>query len=119
MRRGATSVGPHRDDLDLQLNEMPARTHASHGESWSLALSLRLAAFETLTEIGGEPPILILDDVFAELDETRRGRLLAAISLAEQVFVTAAVTADVPTGIVGQRWQVDAGDTSHVELETA
>ena len=119
MRRGATSVGPHRDDLDLQLNEMPARTHASHGESWSLALSLRLAAFETLTEIGGEPPILILDDVFAELDETRRGRLLAAISPAEQVFITAAVTADVPTGIVGQRWQVDAGDTSHVELETA
>ena len=115
MRRGATSVGPHRDDLDLQLNGMPARTHASHGESWSLALSLRLAAFETLTEISGEPPVLILDDVFAELDEMRRSRLLAAVAEADQVFITAAVAADIPDGVRGERWQVDADETSHIE----
>ena len=115
LRRGSTLVGPHRDDLAIRLNDMPARTHASHGESWSLALGLRLASFTVLTDIGEEPPVLILDDVFAELDQQRRSRLVAAISSAEQVLVTAAVESDIPVELVGQRWSVDQQGTSHVQ----
>lgn len=116
VRRGTTVVGPHRDDLEIHLNDMPARTHASHGESWSLALGLRLAAFSVLSDIGQEPPVLILDDVFAELDQQRRSRLVAAIASAEQVLVTAAVASDIPEELVGQRWNVDQDGTSHVQL---
>lgn len=96
VRRGVTLVGPHRDDLLLTLNGNPARTHASHGESWSFALALQLASFHVLHRITDDPPVLILDDVFAELDEQRRERLLNAVAAADQILVTAAVAADVP-----------------------
>jgi DNA replication and repair protein RecF len=115
LRRGSTAVGPHRDDLAIRLNDMPARTHASHGESWSLALGLRLASFAVLSDIGQEPPVLILDDVFAELDQQRRSRLVTAIASAEQVLVTAAVETDVPAELVGQHWNVDQDGTSQVQ----
>lgn len=95
--RAVTLVGPHRDDLLIELNGLPARGYASHGESWSLALALRLASAELLRDTGAAgDPVVILDDVFAELDEGRRGRLLEAVVGFEQVIVTAAVAADVP-----------------------
>ena len=95
--RAVTLVGPHRDDLVIELNALPARGYASHGESWSLALSLRLASAELLRDTGAAgDPVVILDDVFAELDEGRRGRLLEAVAGFEQVIVTAAVAGDVP-----------------------
>lgn len=94
--RGVSLVGPHRDDLVLTLGEMPAKGYASHGESWSLALSLRLAAFALLRHDLGTDPVLVLDDVFAELDSGRRDRLAQRLSDAEQVLITAAVESDVP-----------------------
>lgn len=96
LERGMCLVGPHRDDLELTLGEQPAKGFASHGESWSLALSLRLAAYELLRGEGTEP-ILLLDDVFAELDTARRRALAAVAADAEQVLVTAAVDEDIPT----------------------
>lgn len=93
--RGVCLVGPHRDDLELRLGEQPAKGFASHGESWSLALSLRLAAYELLRAEGSEP-VLILDDVFAELDTARRQALAGVAGSAEQVLVTAAVAEDIP-----------------------
>ena len=87
--------GPHRDELVLGLSELPVKGYASHGESWSYALALRLASYELLKADGGEP-VLVLDDVFAELDEGRRDRLAELVAGAEQVLVTAAVPADVP-----------------------
>jgi DNA replication and repair protein RecF len=95
LERGVCLVGPHRDDLELRLGEQPAKGFASHGESWSMALALRLAAYELLRAEGGDP-VLLLDDVFAELDTARREALAAAASSAEQVLVTAAVVDDVP-----------------------
>jgi DNA replication and repair protein RecF len=95
LERGVCLVGPHRDDLELRLGEQPAKGFASHGESWSIALALRLAAYELLRADGGDP-VLLLDDVFAELDTARREALAAAASSAEQVLVTAAVVDDVP-----------------------
>lgn len=106
--RGQCLVGPHRDDLALTLGELPAKGYASHGESWSFALALRLASFALLRADGIEP-VLILDDVFAELDETRRARLAELISDAEQVLITAAVAADVPSALTGRRFTVSAG----------
>ncbi len=106
IRRGVTLVGPHRDDLVLLLNGQLARTYASHGESWSLALALQLASFHVLHRISDDPPVLILDDVFAELDERRRERLLDAVTAAEQIIVTAAVAADVPARLDAQRYVV-------------
>ncbi|MGH3544899.1 MAG: DNA replication/repair protein RecF, partial [Mycobacteriales bacterium] len=100
LERGVTLVGPHRDDLYLQLGELPAKGYASHGESWSYALALRLASFELLRAEGSEP-ILILDDVFAELDSGRRTLLGELAAQAEQVLVTAAVAADVPDSLLG------------------
>ncbi|AWB88146.1 DNA replication/repair protein RecF [Salinibacterium hongtaonis] len=98
--RAVTLVGPHRDDLVLQLNGMPARGYASHGESWSFALSLKLAAAQILRRDSATgDPVLILDDVFAELDEARRERLAAAIIDVEQVLITAAVHDDVPPAL--------------------
>ncbi len=117
MRRGVTLVGPHRDDVALSLNGMPAKTHASHGESWSLALALRLASFDVLNRIGDDPPVLVLDDVFAELDQKRRSRLVVAVAAADQVFVTAAVASDVPPELVGQRWSVGKDGVSTVERQ--
>ena len=93
--RGMCLVGPHRDDLELRLGDQPAKGFASHGESWSMALALRLAAYELLRTEGSEP-ILILDDVFAELDTARRRALASVAMAAEQVLITAAVDEDIP-----------------------
>jgi len=106
--RGVCLVGPHRDELELRVGELPARGYASHGESWSLALALRLASFELL-RADGEDPVLILDDVFAELDAGRRDRLATLVADAEQVIVTAAVPADVPATLTGVRFSVGGG----------
>ena len=93
--RGATLVGPHRDDLTLMLGDQPAKGYASHGETWSYALALHLAEYHLLASEGTDP-VLILDDVFAELDAKRRERLVHVASDAEQVLVTAAVGDDLP-----------------------
>jgi DNA replication and repair protein RecF len=106
--RGVSLVGPHRDDIALKIGELPAKGYASHGESWSLACALRLAAFRLLRADGIEP-VLILDDVFAELDHTRRQRLAMGIADAEQVLITAAVADDVPPELGGRRFRVDSG----------
>jgi DNA replication and repair protein RecF len=106
--RGVCLVGPHRDDLDLTIGSLPARGYASHGESWSMALALRLAAYELLRADGGDP-VLLLDDVFAELDTARRDRLARLVAGAEQVLVTAAVSADVPASLTGARFDVAEG----------
>jgi DNA replication and repair protein RecF len=108
LERGVCLVGPHRDELELEVGGLPARGYASHGESWSLALALRLAAFELLRS-GGEDPVLVLDDVFAELDAARRDRLAELTVQAEQVLVTAAVPADVPDQLDGSRFAVADG----------
>jgi DNA replication and repair protein RecF len=107
--RGLTLVGPHRDELTLGLGALPAKGYASHGESWSLALALRLASFELL-RADGDDPVLVLDDVFAELDELRRSRLAAVVAGTEQVLVTAAVPADLPQDVVEHRFQVSHGE---------
>ncbi len=109
LERGMSLVGPHRDDLDLRLGDQPAKGFASHGESWSLALALRLAAYELLRAEGTEP-VLLLDDVFAELDTARRRALAAVASTAEQVLVTAAVEQDIPEDWEATRIPVTMGD---------
>jgi DNA replication and repair protein RecF len=96
IERGISLVGPHRDDVVLSLGDLPAKGYASHGESWSFALGLKLAAYRLLRRDLGDDPVLVLDDVFAELDSGRRERLAALIADCEQVLVTAAVGADVP-----------------------
>ena len=112
--RGVSLVGPHRDDLLLRLGAAPAKGYASHGESWSYALALRLASYDLLTGDGtaGGEPVLILDDVFAELDTARRTKLAELVAGAEQVLVTAAVDADVPDLLAGDRVDVLAGAVS-------
>jgi DNA replication and repair protein RecF len=100
--RGVSLIGPHRDELELLLAGGPAKGYASHGESWSFALSLRLGAFALLRSDGVDP-VLVLDDVFAELDVTRRERLAALVADADQVLITAAVPADVPAALGGER----------------
>ncbi|SOC58255.1 DNA replication/repair protein RecF [Ornithinimicrobium cerasi] len=108
--RGVSLVGPHRDDLVLTLGELPAKGYASHGESWSLALALRLAAFQLLRHDLGTDPVLVLDDVFAELDTGRRERLAELVVDCEQVLVTAAVVQDVPERLLsGQILDVTLG----------
>jgi DNA replication and repair protein RecF len=109
VERGVTLVGPHRDDLALLLGELPAKGYASHGESWSFALALRLAAYELL-RAEGATPVLVLDDVFAELDAGRRERLAGLVGDAEQVLVTCAVDADVPERLRGTRYAVTEGE---------
>jgi DNA replication and repair protein RecF len=106
--RGVSLVGPHRDDLTLMLGPLPVKGYASHGESWSMALALRLASYDLL-RAGGDDPILILDDVFAELDTDRRERLAELVAGAEQVLVTAAVPDDVPPALAGARLDVVDG----------
>lgn len=106
--RGVSLVGPHRDDLVLGLGPMPAKGFASQGEAWSFALALRLASFDLL-RTHGDDPILLLDDVFAELDVGRRDRLARLVGEAEQVLVTAAVAADVPAVLTGARVEVMDG----------
>ena len=117
--RGITLVGPHRDDLLLTLgpgeeHRLPVRGYASHGESWSFALALRLASYDLL-RAEGDDPILILDDVFAELDSDRRGQLAELVSGAEQVLVTAAVRADVPDVLAGATFAVAGGEVTRVD----
>jgi DNA replication and repair protein RecF len=113
--RGISLVGPHRDELALSLghgpgdNRLPVKGYASHGESWSFALALRLASYDLL-RADGDDPILILDDVFAELDTERRAQLAELVAGAEQVLVTAAVAADVPAALAGARFAVGNGE---------
>ena len=109
--RGVSLVGPHRDEIQLDIGDLPARGYASHGESWSLALALRLASFRLLQE-DGDDPVLILDDVFAELDGHRREHLADLVRDVEQVFVTAAVADDVPASLAGHRFTVAAGEVT-------
>ncbi|CAJ1578286.1 DNA replication/repair protein RecF [[Mycobacterium] wendilense] len=110
--RGVCLVGPHRDDLDLMLGDQPAKGFASHGESWSMALALRLGSYELLRAEGAEP-VLLLDDVFAELDVSRRRALAGVAANAEQVLVTAAVSEDIPDDWDAQRIVVDMKDSEH------
>lgn len=112
IERGVTLVGPHRDDVVLTLGELPAKGYASHGESWSFALGLKLAAYHLLRHDLGDDPILILDDVFAELDAGRRERLAAMVADCEQVLITAAVEADVPPDLRGRTYAVSLGEVS-------
>ena len=114
--RGITLVGPHRDDLVLHLGPAPAKGFASHGESWSLALALKLATF-ALLRAEGEDPILILDDVFATLDAQRRAALASVARSAEQTLITAAVVDDVPVELRGVR--VEVGDGIAVVVKDA
>ncbi|AKG44070.1 DNA replication/repair protein RecF [Streptomyces xiamenensis] len=114
IERGVTLVGPHRDELVVRLGELPAKGYASHGESWSLALALRLAAYGLLREEGPEP-VLVLDDVFAELDARRRDRLAGLVAGGEQVLVTAAVAEDVPASLAGVRFAVSDGRVERAE----
>ncbi|MFF8813589.1 DNA replication/repair protein RecF [Streptomyces pactum] len=113
IERGVTLVGPHRDDLVLRLGELPAKGYASHGESWSYALALRLGAYELLRAESTEP-VLMLDDVFAELDARRRERLAELVAPGEQVLVTAAVDEDVPAVLRGARFAVTEGTVERV-----
>jgi DNA replication and repair protein RecF len=113
MDRGVCLVGPHRDDLLLRLGPLPARGYASHGEAWAYALGLRLAAYDLLAADGAQP-VLLLDDVFAELDVGRRERLAQLVRHAEQVIVTAAVPDDVPESLDGARFDVMAGEVRRV-----
>jgi len=113
VERGVSLVGPHRDELVLELSGLPVKGYASHGESWSYALALRLASYELLRADGSEP-VLVLDDVFAELDEGRRDRLAGLVAGAEQVLVTAAVPADVPEALAGSRYDVADGKVLRV-----
>lgn len=110
LERAVTLVGPHRDDLILELNGMAARGYASHGESWSFALSLKLASAEVLRrESTSGDPVLILDDVFAELDQSRRARLAGAVAGFEQVLITAAVLEDVPEELTANTVRIQQG----------
>ncbi|MEV0004348.1 DNA replication/repair protein RecF [Micromonospora sp. NPDC050980] len=108
IERGTTLVGPHRDDLALTLGPLPAKGYASHGESWSYALALRLAGYDLLRADGIEP-VLVLDDVFAELDTGRRDRLAELVGGASQLLVTCAVDDDVPARLRGTHWTVGEG----------
>ena len=120
VERGVSLVGPHRDELVLSLahgasGELPVKGYASHGESWSVALALRLASYQLLradAPEGDGEPVLVLDDVFAELDTGRRSRLAELVSVAEQVLVTAAVPEDVPAALLGARFDVRDGTVS-------
>lgn len=118
MDRGVTLVGPHRDDVELILRGLPARGYASHGESWSFALALRLGSYELLrADPWGDDgdPVLILDDVFAELDADRRRRLSGIVERAEQVLITAAVAEDIPTSLTGGRLDVMDSEVTRVQ----
>jgi DNA replication and repair protein RecF len=117
LERGVTLVGPHRDDLLVAIGSMPVKGYASHGESWSAALALRLASYDVLRAAGSHEgdPVLLLDDVFAELDTARRERLAERVATAEQVLLTAAVDADVPAVLAGRKIRVNAGEVFDVD----
>ena len=109
--RGSSLIGPHRDDLHLQLGDFPAKGYASHGESWSMAISLRIGSFNLLKSEGAEP-ILILDDIFAELDTARRAQLTSVTKMAEQTIITAAVESDLPPELLSSKYYVSPGVVS-------
>ena len=111
IERGASLIGPHRDDLHLQLGDFPAKGYASHGESWSMAISLRIGSYNLLKSEGAEP-ILILDDIFAELDTARRQQLTSVTQMAEQTFITAAVESDLPAELLSTKYYVTPGVVS-------
>src|SRR5689334_16299472 len=111
LERALTLVGPHRDDIHLGLGDLPVKGYASHGESWSFALALRLASYDLL-RAGGDDPVLILDDVFAELDSGRRSQLADLVADAEQVLITAAVGEDIPEALRGRRFTVADGEVT-------
>ena len=113
LERGLTLTGPHRDDLLLMLGEHQVKGYASHGESWSIALALKLATYNLLKS-DGLSPILILDDVFSELDEDRREKLAAIAKSAEQTIITVAVEADLPESLTGQKYLVKSGSVSQL-----
>ncbi|SNS97932.1 DNA replication and repair protein RecF [Micrococcales bacterium KH10] len=126
LQRGVTLVGPHRDDVVLTINDLAVKSYASHGESWSFALALRLASYDLLT-VGPQheshqwvpwgndaEPVIILDDVFAELDVKRRDRLVERVARAKQVLITAAVAEDVPEGLDGRRFDVMQAEVTRV-----
>jgi DNA replication and repair protein RecF len=113
LERGINLVGPHRDELALTLGDTPVRGYASHGESWSTAVALRLGGYELLRDDGIEP-VLILDDVFAELDTGRRDQLALVAGKAEQAIITAAVASDVPEPLAGARFDVHDGEVRRV-----
>jgi DNA replication and repair protein RecF len=117
LERGVNLVGPHRDELQLHLGGIPVRGYASHGESWSTALALRLGSYDLLRDesaSGGQEPVLVLDDVFAELDAGRRDQLALVAGKAEQSIVTAAVASDVPEALAGARFDVYDGQVRRV-----
>ncbi|MCX6395077.1 MAG: DNA replication/repair protein RecF [Propionibacteriales bacterium] len=109
--RALTLVGPHRDDVLFSLGDLPVKGYASHGESWSFALGLRLASYDLL-RAEGDDPVLILDDVFAELDSGRRSQLAELVADAEQVLITAAVADDIPDQLRGRRFIVAGGEVT-------
>ena len=106
--RGVSLIGPHRDDLHLQLGDFPAKGYASHGESWSMAIALRIGSY-TLLKSEGADPVLILDDIFAELDNQRRQQLTAVTQLAEQTIITTAVENDLPPELLSAKFYVTPG----------
>ncbi len=115
LERGITLIGPHRDDLVLLLGDLPAKGYASHGESWSYALALRLASAKLLSaESKTGDPVIILDDVFAELDAGRRDRLAGLVAGNEQVIITAAVAEDVPSSLKATVFEVSQGEVNRV-----
>jgi len=111
IERGVSLIGPHRDDLHLQLGDFPAKGYASHGESWSMAISLRIGSYNLLKSEGAEP-ILILDDIFAELDTTRRQQLTSVTQMAEQTFITVAVESDLPSELLTTKYYITPGFVS-------
>jgi DNA replication and repair protein RecF len=111
IERGVSLIGPHRDDLHLQLGDFPAKGYASHGESWSMAISLRIGSYNLLKAEGAEP-VLILDDIFAELDTARRQQLTSVTQIAEQTFITAAVESDLPAELLSKKFYVTPGVVS-------
>ena len=117
LERGVCLVGPHRDELELRLGEQVAKGFVSHGESWSMALALRLASYELLRSEGGDP-VLLLDDVFAELDSARRRALADVAASAEQVLVTAAVPDDIPPHWDTRRISIGMSDGDDGRMST-
>ena len=113
LERGLTLTGPHRDDLTLILGDHLVKGYASHGESWAIALSLKLATYNLLKS-DGLSPILILDDVFSELDEERREKLAQIAESAEQTLITVAVENDLPKLLTGTKYLVKSGTVTKV-----
>jgi DNA replication and repair protein RecF len=109
--RGISLIGPHRDDLYLHLGDFPAKGYASHGESWSMAIALRVGSFSLLKSEGADP-VLILDDIFAELDTSRREHLIEVTTLAEQTIITSAVENELPSELLSAKYYVTPGSVS-------